>query len=59
MLISVSKSSSILGVFKAAPYDNDGSVTKDKESSLNLPGILIVKFSLHSINCIQIMQQTL
>lgn len=42
MSISVSKSSSILGVFKAAPYDNDESVGKDKESSLNLPGILIV-----------------
>ena len=57
MLISVTNSNPTLVFFIAASHDNDGNVTKDKESSLNVSCIFTVKIS--SINCIPfIMQHT-
>ena len=57
MLISVTNSNPTLVFFIAASHDNDGNVTKDKESSLNVSCIFTVKIS--SINSIPfIMQHT-
>ena len=54
---NISNSNSIVVIFTAGSDDNEGNVTKDKGSGLNLSCIFFVKFSSLTINYLTVITQ--